>query len=247
MATKAKNRGFIWFVSALIVSGIAGFFAAAVPFGGELSAVSNLAVIFFALPALIGIYRTAPRQKLGLLLVLALFALLIEALSITTGVPYGFFAYGSKMGWQVGGLVPWTVPFAWIPLVVGAVAVSRKLVGGATSGLVLSVALLILTDLLLDPVAVKLGFWTYAAPGSYFGVPVSNFIGWVVSGAIGVCLLNLMLGGKQLGKLPTQGFIAITVFWSAAALTLGLYVPFGIGIALVAITWGTQEQKFRLS
>ncbi len=246
MGGAAKNRRGIGFAAALIVSAISGFFAAAVPFGGELSAVSNLAVIVFALPALVALYRVVSPQKLWILLVLASFAILVEALSITTGFPYGFFTYGSKMGWRLGGLVPWTVPFAWVPLVVGAVAISAKVVPRGAARFVLAVLLLVFTDLLLDPVAVKLGFWSYTSPGSYFGVPLSNFIGWVVSGAIGVFLLNQMLRGKQMGNLATKGFIAILIFWSAAACTLGLYLPLLVGCALILFTWGTQEQQFRL-
>jgi len=35
-------------------------------------------------------------------------------------------------------------------------------------------------DLFMDPLQVKLGHWTWIEGGSYFGVPLGNFVGWFV-------------------------------------------------------------------
>lgn len=231
----------------LFVCAVTGFFAAAVPFGKELSLVSNLAVLLFAAPGLWCAWTTITPDRRWVLGVLAVFAVGIEALSITTGVPYGFFTYGEKMGYQLGTLVPWTVPFAWIPLVVGVLAVAQQLKLRAAGTIAVSVLLLLVTDLLLDPVAVKLGFWDFQETGIYYGVPFSNFVGWVVSGFIGVSLLSWGVRGVTLGNMAGIGLLAILAFWVAAALTLSLPVPAFAGVILMALTWGVQVRRFPLS
>ena len=40
---------------------------------------------------------------------------------------------------------------------------------------------MVVCDLVLDPAAVRLGFWAWYDPGPYFGVPVINFLGCVLS------------------------------------------------------------------
>jgi putative membrane protein len=231
----------------MVASAVAGFFAAAVPFGGELAVVSNLAVLLFALPAFYSLQVILPQRRWLVLLALSIFAIGIEALSITTGFPYGFFTYGDKMGWQLAELVPWTVPFAWIPLVVGAFTVASLVAKKAWLRTCLAVLILLIADLLLDPVAVKLGFWQYATPGSYFGVPLSNFAGWVLSGLVGVAALYWALRGKVPTKSAAHGLQAILIFWTTAAFTLQLTLPGCIGVGLIILIWGTQNQKFRLS
>ncbi len=46
-------------------------------------------------------------------------------------------------------------------------------------------------DLVLDPAAVAIGFWAFVPPGVYYGVPVSNYVGWVISGTVAVVLVDL--------------------------------------------------------
>jgi putative membrane protein len=230
----------------LLVSAIAGFFTAAVPFGGELAVVANFAVILFAIPALLAYWRTVGRGGALVLTLLSVFAIVIEAVSITTGFPYGFFTYGESMGWKLGQLVPWTVPFAWLPLVIGVVALVQRLTDSRFHQLILGVLGLLLTDFVLDPVAVSLNFWEYQNPGMYYGVPVSNFFGWIFSGCIGTVLILLVLKERKLSELAIQGYLAILVFWTIAAVTEGHVIPVIVGALLVLLVPQIQKRRFKL-
>lgn len=35
-------------------------------------------------------------------------------------------------------------------------------------------------DWLMDPLAVKLNWWVWDEPGAYFGVPLDNYVGWII-------------------------------------------------------------------
>ena len=46
---------------------------------------------------------------------------------------------------------------------------------------VLDGLLAVSVDWVMDPVAVKLGFWTWAEPGRWFGIPLYNYVGWMLT------------------------------------------------------------------
>jgi len=39
-------------------------------------------------------------------------------------------------------------------------------------------------DLFLDPQMVAWGYWVWEIPGIYFGIPLSNYAGWLLSAAL---------------------------------------------------------------
>lgn len=186
-----------------------GFFVARVPGATrpELSGASALFVVAFALPSYAALWTWAGAARAAQVLVaLGLFAMGIESLAVATGWPYGQFSYGDAIGVKVAGLVPWTVPFAWTPLVLGTHAVAerarlrlprtvqpRNAMGEQVLGAVMGAALLVTSDLVLDPGAVRQKFWSYQDGGAYYHVPASNYFGWLLSGLVGHALLRLLL------------------------------------------------------
>ncbi len=145
--------------------------------------VSTLAIVVFSLPVVVASIRWLGGRRGALLLVgLGLYALVFESVSIATGVPYGRFHYSGILGPPILGLAPATVLLAWTPLILGSLAAVRRTW--------LTVPLLVVLDLVLDPAAVHLGFWRWEQPGRYYGVPLVNFAGWVVSGGLAVLVLR---------------------------------------------------------
>ena len=132
---------------------------------------------------------------------------------------------------------PWTVPFSWTPLALWAVFVagriSRK---GAISSALIAGCLLILADLLLDPGAVAQRFWRYDAGGAYYGVPLTNFLGWALTGSIGAALAGQLLSAAELpAGVALSGLLSLT-FWTSVCLWMGLWIPGAIGLILVGGT-----------
>ena len=216
---------------------LCGFFVAKIPVRPELAAVSAAFVLVFAYPSYSAVVRNLgwKRGTLGLAL-LGLYALILETVAVKTGLPYGRFSYGPKIGTLLFDAVPWTVPFSWTPLVLWARALGGKY---AVSGVA---TLLLCADFVLDPGAVAQEFWRYDAGGLYYDVPLSNFFGWVLSGSIGAWLANKVLGPAQAG-LPTalSGLLSLT-FWTSVCLWMGLWIPGCIGILLVGGTlWRTNK------
>jgi putative membrane protein len=207
------GRNWKWAVGVAVAMWVCGFFVARVPNATrpEFSSASSAFVVGFALPSYLALWRWAgARTSLQVLAALGAFALGIETLAVATGWPYGQFSYGDAIGGKVADLVPWTVPFAWTPLVLGTFVVVQRLsrLGpqrhrqilvippgrGQVLARVLAGALaLAAVDLVLDPGAVRQKFWAFSPPGFYYGVPAQNYFGWILSGCVGHALLCALL------------------------------------------------------
>lgn len=221
----------LWLRIVLPILAVVGFFVAKVPFDARLAWVSSVAILGFSVPALVGVVRAfGPGRALPLLAGLSVFAVGIEALSITTGFPYSRFVYTETIGGRLFGLVPWTVPFAWIPLALGAATRFRK--GGLWRRVAGAAAYLVAVDLLLDPAAVALRFWKYETGSFYYGVPLQNFAGWVLSGGLAALAIHTAGGMRPLPAGTADSLRMIVVFWTSVCLFSGLWIPALAGAAL---------------
>lgn len=174
-------------------------------------------------------------RSLLLLGVLALFAVGIEAAAIKTGFPYGHFFYNTKAGIMVGELVPISTPFAWIAIVLGSAALAVRLVKKIWQQVIATVLIMICIDLLLDPVAVTLGLWYWFKPGLYYGVPLINYVGWILSASVGF-LIVFLCTHKRLAQdvympagLVSSLYLSL-LLWMGIAFWKELLVPFMIGV-----------------
>lgn len=109
-----------------------------------------------------------------------------EVVGVRTGLPFGRYHYGDKLGPKVGG-VALAVPAAWALLarpswVAGGLAAGP----GASRARRVAMASCALTawDVFLDPRMAADGYWTWERPGVYEGIPASNYAGWLVTSAV---------------------------------------------------------------
>lgn len=214
---------------------VAAFFAVRFPDVPGASAGSYVSTFLIGLPAFVAVFRhLGPRRAAFALLALSAFAYAIETLGVTTGFPYGTFSYGDALGPKALGVVPYLLPVSYLPLVIGAVAVAWG-PRGLLPRVALSALILVLLDGVLDPGAGALGFWTYPGGGPYHGVPLSNFAGWLLSGAIAAALL-LSIGCRQTPPPPgaLDGAVLALAFWTGVATLSGLVLPAALGAVLFA-------------
>lgn len=199
--------------------------------------VSSITTVLFSLPALIGVIKWLG-VRIGLLLVasLGLFAYFIEIVGLLTGFPYGHFTYSSNVGVLLFEFIPISLPFAWAPLMIGAVALSYKHKSNVLLFLLSTVAFLLAIDVILDPGAVYLGFWSYGNGGVWYNVPISNYIGWVISGAVGFTIMYFF--AKSHSNPPTyitMSYFYSVVFWTGVCVFGGVLGGAIIGFFLVLL------------
>lgn len=162
-----------------------------------------LGTIVMRLPLISGIQPLANKNFYLGLTVLTLYSYTIEYIGVTTSWPYGMFEYGVNLGPMIFGKIPLALPIFFLPLVINSYLVVL-LVGEEFSGnklirLVSVTFIVLLMDIVLDPAAVSLGFWEYKS-GFLYGVPLSNFAGWILSATISVSILDYVLEYQDVQK-----------------------------------------------
>lgn len=251
MKAANRTREIITTVTMLFLA-VSAFFMVNVPLPPWSHWLSGLNVVLFAIPAFWATRRwLGLRDALLLWSLLGVYALLIETLAIFTGFPYGHFGYSELLGAKLFGTTPWTVFLAWTPLILGAYAVSRTLFGNALVRVASTAMIATCFDLVLDPGAVRLGFWKYAANIGFYGVPISNFVGWLVTGTLAAILIEIFLWRvRPLLRVPVQvisSAFLIVFFWTSIAAFGVMVWPAVIGVAIViwlAIYWFKYHYRF---
>ena len=234
-STKGR-RALFWGALFLFVN---GFFVARVPQATrpELAGVSALFVLVLWAPAAYSLAQWLGFKRAALLLIaLGAFAVGIETFAVKTGWPYGSFDYGDKIGVKYFGVTPWTVPFAWSPLVLGAMALAARPKRGFVGLCVSATLFLLLFDGVLDPGAVAQKFWQYDAGGWYYGVPFSNFCGWIISGLVGAAIFHFGSGKRIEADVPLTLVSSVTLilaFWTSVCGFSGLWIPALVGALLL--------------
>lgn len=198
-------------------------------------------VLVMRLPLVAGLAPLTDRRGAIALLVLTGYAYGIEAVGITTGWPYGAFAYLVDLGPMVAG-VPVGLPVFFLPLVVNSYLLVHLLLGRradvARIRLPATVLVVLAMDVVLDPGAVALGFWAYFDGGAFYGVPLSNYLGWLLSATVAVVLLDWGFGHDGLAdRLDSCAFmlddlVSFVLLWGAVNGFYGQWIPMLVAIGL---------------
>ena len=138
----------------------------------------------------------------GMFVIAAGGGLAAEAIGVATGVPFGEYAYSVSLGPQVLG-VPLVVPLAWAMMAYPCLLLGRRLGRnkGTAAVALLGGGALASWDIFLDPQMVAAGHWLWARPGPTLpgvaGIPLSNFLGWLLVAVLMVAALDTLLPPRR--------------------------------------------------
>jgi putative membrane protein len=149
------------------------------------------------------------RTGLGVLALVAVVAVLTEALGLATGVPYGRYTYSDALGPTLLG-VPFLVPLAWLLMAWPSWLLAARLAPRSRPARVLVAAYLFAAwDVVLDPQMVQAGYWRWAHPSPGLPgigtVPLTNLVGWLLAGGVLMSLLDLLVERTSRPGPPTSG------------------------------------------
>jgi putative membrane protein len=152
------------------------------------------------------------------------------------------------------GRVPAALPLFFLPLVVNAYLLCLLLLGDrarrASLRIPIVIAAVVGMDLVLDPAAVSLGFWTYAASGTYYGIPWLNYAGWMLSATVAVTLLDLAFDrGKLRSRVETCPFVlddlvSFVILWGVINGYFGNWIPVAIAAVFGGGLWQADRFDF---
>jgi len=163
---------------------------------------------------------------------------IMENLSILTGFPFGHYYYTNALGPKVT-LVPLLIfpsyiAFGYLAWVLSTLIVGRVRRGSTTftSVAVPFVAsfMMVAWDLSLDPIASTINqTWIWTQGGGYFGVPISNFLGWSLTVYIFFQLFALYLrkrGPTNPPAIPITHYLQIILVYMWTGVGFVLNYPF---------------------
>jgi putative membrane protein len=226
--------------------------------GGALLLLQGAAVLAW----LLGGYGR--RGLLAALLVLGL-AWGVEQIGVTTGFPFGRYYYTEALQPQLLGGVPLAIASAWLMVAIGAwqlaatdngrrtmddgrrinelVVGGRWSVVGALWAAVKAATLVLLLDLQIETVATQINrYWVWVDGGLYYGVPLSNFVGWWLVG-LGMALVvdralprhALRSARYALRFLPAYLYLLSTLMFAVVNLARGYTVAGLFGVMVLCL------------
>jgi carotene biosynthesis associated membrane protein len=212
---------------------------------------------YVVLGALAGLLHAAfalgGRRAVALFLSAGAIALGSELLGTSTGFPFGEYAYTPLLGYRVLGLVPYPIPISWFYMLYASLALTARIApvrdDARTRWVWATAAALMLTawDVAMDPAMVQTGHWVWREPGAFYGMPFSNWIGWLLTGFVIARVMlwiappSAIAAGTRREWLPAalyaiNGVMPVAIclrdgLWGAATLgTLAMAIPLGLAV-----------------
>jgi putative membrane protein len=223
-----------------LVARILQLFAGKVP--------SLLIVILTVIPpALFAVIHGARIYRLRGILVFATLCLgvgtLFESVSLRTGFPFGHYWFTNLMGPKVFNL-PILLALAYVGMgylswTLGLMILEgqNESLSGRNVFLLPLVASFVMTawDLSMDPVWADIDHaWVWRDGGSYYGVPVSNFVGWILTTYVFYQLFALYVRNRASIPSPAGHWrLAILFYAASAAGNLLVVAPASLGAVFV--------------
>ncbi len=169
-----------------------------------------------------------------------------EFLGVLTGYPYGPYAYAAMTGPWLFGLVPVFILVAWLNITYLSMATTTLALGRSRPWLAfVDGAVAVSWDAMVDPLAVRAGYWTWFSPGGLYGVPITNFLGWFLVVTVFSFVLRTVWArdaNAPQGTSRTAAFIVPTLLlgsgaaFAALAFAAGLDLSGLIGLLVIVPT-----------
>lgn len=150
---------------------------------------------------------------------------LFEETGVRTGLVYGSYHYSDLLGVKLGH-VPILIPLAWFMMIYPSWSVARALLHSvdrnSLAGIIAVAAIgsMVMTawDTVMDPGMSAAGNWVWEQGGSYFGVPLRNYFGWLLTTFVVYLSAGIIFSFKRFqtqkdGSDPrvTHGFAALPI------------------------------------
>lgn len=161
----------------------------------------------------------------GVVVALALGA---ELLGVGTGFPFGSYGYGTTLGPRVAGMVPVVIPLSWFVMLFASFAIAARCGLGAAGTCAMAALGLVAWDVLMDPaMSAAFPFWSWHQGGEYYGMPLVNWAGWMLTGLVlataAVATAGPGLRDVESERLPLVLYGLNGLFPLALALESGMY------------------------
>ena len=142
------------------------------------------------------------------LLTIAFLAWFVEFIGVNTGIVFGNYVYGDVLGWKFKG-TPILIGLNWVSLVYSAYIISRALKTNCFIQDVLAAGMVLMLDIVMEPIAVKYGFWGWENNI----IPLKNYITWYILALVLLQLFRFFPPKKTSLSLALSFLVIQTLFF----------------------------------
>jgi putative membrane protein len=146
------------------------------------------------------LYSSIQKGNLKLILwclIVYLATFTLEVVVVKTSYIFGSYHYGNVLGLKLFD-VPLIIGFNWVVIILGAIGIASRIHKSAFQIALLTGTFAVLFDLMLEPVAVNLGYWKWQQGF----IPLQNYYAW-----FGIAFFASLLGCKLKLDLEDSLFI----------------------------------------
>lgn len=137
-----------------------------------------------------------------------------EVIGVKTGVIFGEYTYGATLGLKMLD-VPLTIGINWIVLIYITRGVATQVTKSKWLIVLLASTLMVLLDLLIEPVAVHFDFWQW--DGGH--IPIKNYFGWFILSCL-IQTVGLIIYPESNNKLYLRLLVLEFIFFAALNILL---------------------------
>jgi len=153
-------------------------------------------------------------------LLIFVIALGVEWIGVHQHWLFGDYHYGKTLGYQLSG-VPLIIGVNWFLLTYSAgVLMQRSRIKHSALRIIIGASLLLLLDILIEPVAVRFDYWHW----SNGGIPITNYVCWFFVSALMLSVFEMFRFRKQ-GIAGPVLLIMQFVFFGILCLVQTIFLP----------------------
>ena len=137
------------------------------------------------------------------LLVTYLAGFLIEVIGVNTGYIFGSYQYGQTLGIKLAD-VPLLIGVNWVILIYSTgISIAYLKIQNHVVRALIGAFFLVFMDILIEPVAIRLDYWSWAD----LNIPFQNYVAWFV---FSFCMMLFFFARKFRKKNPAALVLLIT-------------------------------------
>jgi putative membrane protein len=209
------------------------------------------------LGALAAIAHSWPRlgrnRALAMFVLASGVALASELGGTNIGFPFGPYHYTDMLGYKILGDVPVPIPVSWYYMLYGCMAICARLLpaadsqGGKWTWAIIAGFLLTFWDIPQDPAmtAVQPHHWEwdfaqfpawvpeFAKTGFFYGMPLTNWIGWVVTGILIARLMLALMPPTVVRDKVAGSSLPIVLYAIGGVMPMAICIRHGMWLAVI--------------
>jgi uncharacterized membrane protein len=225
------------------------------------------AVILVLFSLFHSMYYLGWRHSIAFFILSAVVSWLYEEIGVITGCIYGAYHYTDMLGMKLGH-VPVLIPLAWFMMIYPSYIIANLIAGDNPiekrdnffrilwlsffSAMVMTAFGLVIDPVLSNP---QSGAWVWEQGGPYFGIPLQNYAGWLLTTFTIYFFFNILqykIPLRFIGKI-TKGVIMMPLIAYGAIIILNFlengihllqvigFVAMGIPLVIAAIRLGKSK------